>query len=150
MTYQLRAITMADYDEMLAMWKATPGMGLSASDEPCQLRVFLDRNPGLSFAAVDEETGRMAGTVLGGHDGRRGFLYHLAVLPEFRGQGIGEALVQATLSELSKSGIVKCHIFVWADNELGQSFWAAKGWAKRHEFFVFSKNLEEEPSGCQC
>jgi ribosomal protein S18 acetylase RimI-like enzyme len=88
---------------------------------------YLTRNPGLSRVAVQNE--QIIGAVLCGHDGRRGLLYHLAVAPGLRGQGIGRRLVEECLAGLQTSGIKRALILVARENDLGRAFWAARGFA---------------------
>lgn len=145
MTIRIRAFNMDDYAEAYRLWEETPGMGLSDADSPDSIRSYLERNPGLSFVAAAEGAGGLAGTVLAGHDGRRGFLYHLAVRPEYRGRGIGEALAKAALDGLLRQGIAKCHLMVLADNNLGQRFWAKAGWQKRDNLYLYSSDTH--PNG---
>ena len=61
-------------------------------------------------AVVD---GKIVGTVLAGHDGRRGFIHHMAVLPEFRRKKIGHALAQTAIQKIREQGIDKTHIFCY-------------------------------------
>ena len=135
----LRTMTKVDIEPALALWRATEGMGLSDVDVPERLAAYLQRNPGLSV--VVEDDGRLVGAALCGHDGRRGFLYHVAVAKGYRGRGLGQALVQACLDGLAGTGISKCHLFVLAANEAGQAFWNHTGWARRGDVAVFSRNL---------
>lgn len=128
--------TMNDYGEAIALWKSTEGMGLSAADGPVRIATYLARNPGTSFVArIDDE---LIGTVLAGHDGRRGYLHHLAVRPEWRGQGIGRTLVRHCLAALRVQGIDKCHLFVIKDNLAGLDFWRKNGWVERVDLVVMS------------
>src|SRR5262245_17614338 len=115
-------MTMEDYDASYALWAGTEGMVLSSSDSREEVANYLTRNPGCSFVCTKGD--RLLGTVLSGHDGRRGFLYHVAVAPDQRGQGIGTELVRLGLAKLREQGITKCHLFVLAGNEIGQSFWS--------------------------
>jgi ribosomal protein S18 acetylase RimI-like enzyme len=69
-----------------------------------------------------------------------GFIYHVAVNPNYRKQKIGNKLVQTSLGKLREEGIDKCHIFVIEDNVVGNGFWASTGWEKRSGFIVYSKN----------
>jgi ribosomal protein S18 acetylase RimI-like enzyme len=130
---------MDDYDAALALWKRCPGVGLSSADEPGPMGAFLVANPGLSFAAWEGE--RLVGTSLCGSDGRRGYLYHVAVDPEYRRRGIGSLLASASLAALATTGIKKCHLFVLADNESGAAFWRVAGWTPRGDIAVFSKSV---------
>ena len=84
----------------------------------------------------------IVGTILAGHDGRRGYIHHTCVLPEYRGQGIGELLVKSSLIALKAEGIEKCHLFVFKDNELGRGFWSKLDWKKRDDLLIYSKDIE--------
>jgi N-acetylglutamate synthase len=150
---EIRLFTMEDYPAAYALWSSMPGIGLSDSDGEDEIRSFLLRNPDLSYVAVNDG-GTIVGTVLAGHDGRRGFLYHLAVHPGFRGQKAGERLVSAALQALRRQNIIKCHIMVLADNEIGQGFWSKIGWLKRDNLIIYSMNVpgatggSEDPCSC--
>jgi ribosomal protein S18 acetylase RimI-like enzyme len=137
---EIRAMTIADYDDAMALWQVTKGMGLSAADSREAISHYLERNPGLSFVAR-LEGGELAGAVLCGHDGRRGYLYHLAVRPDCRKQGLGRELADHCLAALRAEGIDKCHVFVRRSNVAGQSFWQRTGWIERN-LVLMSRDLE--------
>jgi N-acetylglutamate synthase len=99
-----------DPPDVIDLWSQTEGVGLNESDSPKALAAFLIRNPGLSRVACDGQT--IVAALLCGHDGRRGFLYHLAVKPAYRRQGLGKALVEQCLSALAKQGIQKCNALI--------------------------------------
>src|SRR5512136_1881568 len=120
-------MTPADYEQAIALWKRTEGLGLSRADSKENVERFLLRNPGLSFVA--HENGTLVGAVMSGHDGRRGFLYHLAVAPE------------RCLRGIAAQGMRKCHIFVMADNEPGKKFWRRTGWTERFDLTAMSRDL---------
>lgn len=132
----LRPFQPADIPAARALWQATPGVGLSAADEPSALRAFLARNPGTSFVAESE--GRLTGTILVGHDGRRGLIHHLAVATDQRRKGLGRDLVAAGLFALHAQGIDKCHLMVFADNAQGAAFWTGIGATRRDELQLYS------------
>jgi ribosomal protein S18 acetylase RimI-like enzyme len=127
-----------DYNQVYRLWKDTKGIGLSEADSRINIEKFLERNKGLSIVCTNNE--KIIGTVLAGHDGRRGFIYHLAVTPEYRLKGIAQELVFKSLQKLREEGIEKCHLFVFKDNELGKRFWTKVGWMKREDIEIFSKN----------
>jgi ribosomal protein S18 acetylase RimI-like enzyme len=145
MAVVIREFTMADYASAYALWSATEGVGLSQADEPGNLARFLERNPGLSFVAEEggphSPSARIAGAVLCGTDGRRGFLHHLAVDKRHRRSGIGRQLVERCLLALSEAGMRKCHIFVIADNLEGLRFWRSIGWEERTTLKVMSRDV---------
>ena len=126
MTFNIREMTVDDYDEALALWKAAEEIDLSDGDDKEGVALCLDRNPGLSFVACVGNT--LVGAVLCGHDGRRGYLYHLAVDKKHRTKGIGRALVDQCLSALGKAGIRKCNIFLYSHNHEAKAFWEHGGW----------------------
>ncbi|HEV3341762.1 MAG TPA: GNAT family N-acetyltransferase [Pirellulales bacterium] len=114
-------MTPQDLPEVIGLWTRTEGVGLNESDSVPALTVFLARNPGLSRVVREGE--KLVAAVLCGHDGRRGFLYHLAVVAENRGQGLGTTLVEQCLAVLAELGIQKCNALVYQDNVEGQRFW---------------------------
>lgn len=141
---------MDHYPAVTELWKSDPGIGLSPSDGPESLQRFLDRNPGLSFLSLSDKRS-VTGTVLAGHDGRRGFLYHLFVVPERRRGGLGRRLAGASLEALQKLGIEKVHVMVYAANASGHAFWKKCGFAERNEITLMSRTLSGSGSGgCGC
>ncbi|RAO99223.1 GCN5 family acetyltransferase [Petrotoga sp. 9PW.55.5.1] len=135
-----REATIKDYDQMYHLWENTKGMGLSDSDTKENIEKFLNKNQGLNYVCEEEE--KIIGTILCGEDGRRGYLYHLAVDKEYRRSGIGKQLVEIVLRNLKKRGIIKCHLFVYYENELGKTFWEKTGWYKRDELLIYSKDIK--------
>lgn len=136
----MREIHIDDYNEIHALWSRTPGMGLSDADSEENIKNFLIRNKGMSFCF--EEDGKIIATILCGHDGRRGYIYHVTVAEEYRGRGIGRKLVEKSLERLKTERIGKCHLFVFADNEIGNAFWSTIGWTKRDDIIVYSKSIK--------
>lgn len=141
--FSVRELGMEDYDDAYALWEASEGIGLSAADSRENMAGFLRQNPALSFVAVPAASGGrgILGAVLASCDGRRGFLYHLAVSRAARGQGIGRALVGRCLDALAARGMRKCHIFVARDNHEGKRFWEKLGWEERTTLFVMSHDV---------
>ena len=135
----IHEMKISDYDEIYKLWSNTPGMGLSDADTHENILRFLLRNKGLSFVCRYKDM--LIGTILCGHDGRRGYIYHVTVAEGYRGRGIGQMLVEKCLQKLKEEGIDKCHLFVFRDNEIGNTFWSAKGWTKREDIFVYSKSI---------
>lgn len=147
----MRHFCVKDCDAVIALWRRTEGVGLNESDTRRAITAFLRRNPNLSFVA--EQGGRIIGAVLCGHDGRRGYLHHLAVSKRHRCRGIGRQLVNACLTKLRKAGIQKCNIFIFANNAEGMKFWAHTGWSLRTELRLMQIRLDDRGGArgnCQC
>ncbi|ERB65147.1 GNAT family N-acetyltransferase [Vibrio coralliilyticus OCN008] len=134
----IRPMTIEDYDAVIRLWLQTEGMSVRDADSRENIALYLDRNPNLSFVAVSE--GNIIGAVLVGTDGRRGYLQHLAVLPQFRGQRIGYQLISQSINALAKIGIPKTHLFVYDDNLNAQKFYEKLGWFPRDNIRMYSYN----------
>lgn len=138
----IKAMTINDYEALFVMWKNTPNMGLRTLDDSREgILRFLKRNPGTSFAAY--EGNQLIGAILCGHDGRRGYIYHTAVLPEYRGQGIASGLVDAAVGALQREGITRVCLNVMETNEQGKQFWTKKGWEKKDFLGFYSKAITD-------
>jgi ribosomal protein S18 acetylase RimI-like enzyme len=134
--YQIRPMTADDYEAVIDLMKQTPGVSFRDADSHESTLRYLERNPGLSFVA--EFGDRLGACVMSGHDGRRGYLQHLVVLPEYRRKGIATALVERCLSELECLGILKCHIEVFRTNALAAAYWESQGWELRTDINRYS------------
>ncbi|RAU44640.1 MULTISPECIES: GNAT family N-acetyltransferase [unclassified Pseudomonas] len=132
----IRVMTLDDYDAVLALMRQTPGISIRDADSREATARYLQRNPGMSFVA-ETEAG-LCGCVMCGHDGRRGYLQHLLVLPAFRRRGIADALVQRCLSALEALGIGKCHLDVLKDNDAAARYWLNRGWQLRQDIDRYS------------
>jgi N-acetylglutamate synthase len=119
------------YQELIDFWKNTEGLWASDDDSYENLKIFLKRNPGLSFIAISEN--RIVGTLKCSHDGRRGFLHHLAVKKEFREEGIAKALINKCLEKLLQAGITgdKVRVFVLDTNKPALEFWKHLGFVEQ-------------------
>lgn len=133
---EIRPMTIADYDEVNALWQITTKRALSKADSRENIEFYLNRNPEMSQVAVCD--GKIVGTVLAGHDGRRGFIYHMAVHPDYRRHHIGRQLAMKAIEKIAEDGIEKTHIYSYKDNFTGQSFWISNGFEKREDIFEFS------------
>lgn len=123
-----RIMTIDDYDKVYELWSSVPGVGLNDTDDSFDGIIrFFERNPDTSFVAEDD--GKIIGTVLAGHDGRRGFLYHVAVLEQYSNRGIGKKLTELALNALKEKGISKVGLLVLRKNEIENAFWGK--WSSR-------------------
>ncbi len=136
---KIRELTMQDYDAVMDLWRACEGIGLSEADIQENITKYLSRNPGMSFCAL--ENGQLIAAALCGHDGRRGYLHHVAIASTHRKMGIGSALVTRCLDELRGQGIRKCHLFVHRNNTAAIAFWSRVGWKERTDLVMMSSDI---------
>lgn len=137
MTASIREMNIQDYKDVFELWDSLDGIGLSGADSKPEIAGFLEQNPGLSFVAHNKD--QLIGAVLCGSDDRRGYIYHLAVHPSYRYQGLGRSFIERCLDALHGLGIQKCHLFVFTDNHDAKVFWKKIGWLERDELTVMSK-----------
>lgn len=128
-----------DYQNVISLWKSCEGIGLSSADSKDNMQTYLRRNPGMSFVAKCQN--EVIGAVLCGHDGRRGYLHHLAVHPAYRNKGVGRSLVERCIRALQRIGIQKCHLFIFSRNIEGILFWEKIGWTPRNDLAIVSKEI---------
>lgn len=127
---EIRNMQLDDYDSVYALWLSCPGMGLNNLDDSREgITKYLARNPDTCFVAVED--GRIIGSILTGHDGRRGYISHTAVSPSHQRQGIGKQLVEVALDALKRQDINKVNLVVFARNEKGNAFWEKMGFTQR-------------------
>ena len=141
----IRTMTMEDYEGVYALWTKIRGFGLrSVDDSRDGIERFLRRNPTTSVVAVED--GKVVGSILCGHDGRRGCLYHVCVDEGYRRRGIGKAMVVKAMEELEKEEINKVCLIAFTRNDIGNAFWNTIGWTKRldlnyYDFVLNEKNI---------
>ena len=137
---QIRLMQKSDYEAVYSLWLSCPGVALNTTDDsPEGIGKFLDRNPTSCFVA--EEGDRVVGVILGGHDGRRGYIHHAAVAVDARRQGIAAALTEAVLAALKEEGTVKVTLVAFGKNEGGNAFWEEQGFTLRDDLVYWDKVL---------
>jgi ribosomal protein S18 acetylase RimI-like enzyme len=120
-------------------------MCLREADSPEALSRYLKRNPGCSFVVLNAQS-ELVGVSLAGHDGRRGYLHHVAVSPTVRKQGLGRKLVECCLAALKREGLEKVNFTVKVDNADGLAFWKRMGGRERHELVMVSLMMSDNPN----
>ncbi len=135
-------MTIGDYDRVHALWMNCKNMGFNNLDDSREgIGRFLARNPNTCFVAF--AGGELAGTILAGHDGRRGYIYHAAVAEAFRRRGVGAVLVNRCLEALRAEGIHKVALVAFRRNEAGNAFWEKMGFAVREDLYYRNRALAE-------
>ncbi len=129
-----------DYNRVIDLWQTIEiGMHIGPSDAPEEIKKKLERDPDLFL--VSELNGEVTGTVIGGFDGRRGMIYHLAVHRNYRRKGIGQALLAEVEKRLQAKGCIKCLLLVVENNQAAMRFYEETGWNLVPEDRVFSKTF---------
>jgi ribosomal protein S18 acetylase RimI-like enzyme len=137
-------MTLQDYDAYIALLRQLPFVTVRDADSREATERYLVRNPGLSFVATDGPA--IVGCALCGHDGRRGYLQHVAVSPPYRKAGVASALVERCLEGLARLGIEKVHIDVLTSNDSGLRYWQNRGWTLRTDIHRLSLTRGGSPN----
>jgi len=129
-------------NDVINLWKNTEGIYLheNGEDSISGINIFINRNPGLSFI-VKNIKNEIVGSLLCGHDGRRGYIHHLAVDNKYRKVGIAKEMIYRSLEKLKSLGIKKVALFVLKDNIDAQLFYEHNCWKKEDIVNVYSKIL---------
>ena len=138
----IRVMDIADYDKVYALWMSCKNMGFNNLDDSREgIEKYLKRNPATSFIA--ERDGAVVGVILAGHDGRRGFIHHMAVAEDCRRQGVAADLLDHALKALKAEGINKVALLVFKRNDAGNAFWESQGFTVREDVAYRNKALTE-------
>ncbi len=139
---RIRQMKIEDYDNVYTLWMSCAGMGLNNLDDSRSgIEKFLNRNPDTCYVAIDSDN--IVGVIMVGNDGRRGYIYHTSVHPDYRKQGIGRKLVDTALDSLLKLGINKVALVVFDRNKAGNEFWEKMGFTTRNDLIYRNKALVE-------
>jgi len=131
-----------DYDGVHDLWMGIKGFAIRSVDDSREgVERFLRRNPTTSVVA--EEDGKIVGSILCGHDGRRGCLYHVCVAMEYRRRGIGKEMVVKAMQELKAEHINKVSLIAFTQNDIGNAFWNCIGWTKREDLNYYDFTLND-------
>ena len=140
---EIRTMTAEDYDAVYQLWLGIHGFAMRSIDDSREgIGRFLQRNPQMSVVA--EMDGRIVGSILCGHVGRRGCFYHVCVAEAYRKHGIGKAMAVAAMRALKEEKINKVCLIAFKENEVGNSFWKSVGWTFREDLNYYDFTLNEE------
>lgn len=140
---KIRSMTIDDYNQVYTLWSGIKGFGIRAVDDSREgINRFLLRNPDLCVVAEDNDT--IIGSILCGHDGRRGTLYHVCVAENYRKHGVGHEMVLEAVSRLKKEGINKVNLIAFRNNLLGNNFWRKEKFTFRDDLNYYDLAISEE------
>ena len=130
----------SDYQPVYDLWLIIErGVHVGRSDSPIEIEKKISRDPDLFLVA--ECQNKIIGSVIGGYDGRRGLIYHLAVNATFRGQGIGSRLMDEVEARMRAKGCLKCYLLVIEDNHEAEAYYQNRGW-QHMDIHLFGKDLQ--------
>jgi len=123
------------YNEVIELWKKA-GIGVSSSDTKEELEKMYNRNPQLFLLGKIKE--KVVCVVMGGFDGRRGYVHHLAIDPEYQKKGYGRLMVDNLIKKFRKLGAHKVHLFIEKNNKEAVKFYQNLGWKIRDDLIMMS------------
>ena len=136
----IRKMNITDYEQIYSLWINTPNMGLNNIDDSKDgLLKYLNRNPNTCFVA--EKDGNIIGVIMSGHDGRRGYIHHTAVMGSEQRSGVGKMLLDAAMEALKQEGIIKVALVVFSKNDKGNAFWEKHGFTTRPDLVYRNKAI---------
>lgn len=139
----IRVMTIEDYPQVHDLWMRIKGFAIRSIDDSEEgVSLFLKRNPTTSVVSIED--GKVVGTILCGHDGRRGCMYHVCVDPDYRRRGIGKEMVVFAMNRLREEKISKVSLIAFTQNDVGNAFWRQIGWTKREDLNYYDFTLNEE------
>ncbi|MCR8630562.1 GNAT family N-acetyltransferase [Paenibacillus radicis (ex Xue et al. 2023)] len=137
---QIFPMRIEDYDKIAHFWSKIFGNTISLEfDSRERISAYLKRNP--EFSTVAKKGNDIIGTVLCGHDGRSGSLYHVAVSEEYRHKGIANEMVQQSLSLLKQEGFGHAMLFAYLENTTAIQYWKKNGWEALPDVLYHYKHL---------
>lgn len=129
-----------DYPPVYELWSSMEkGVHVGRSDTAVEIEKKIQRDPDLFLVAECDH--KIIGAVMGGYDGRRGLIYHLAVNPSFRGQGIGSRLMDEVEARLRSKGCLKSYLLVTSDNPEVEAYYQKRGWYHMDAIHLFGKDI---------
>ena len=137
---KIREFNLDDYPNIFELWRES-GLEIRPGDDLEGVKLKLERDPDLFLIA--EEDGQIVGGVIGGWDGRRGFIWHLAVKPGHQRKGIARALVRQVEENLAKKGAIIVYAFVLATNKRSRDFFTASSYDTTTDQVVVRKDLRK-------
>ena len=129
---------LTDFDEVYGLWERC-GLWLRPSDGRDALELKLTRDPDLFLVARQDR--RLVGTAMGGWDGRRAYVYHLAVDPQMQRRGIGGTLMDVLEERFRARGALKAKLQIQLGNDASLAFFRGRGYEIERECLQAGKEL---------
>lgn len=136
---KIRVMKIEDFEEMYALWEEA-GLGVNEfENEKDHTKLMIKINPLSNFVAVEDA--KIVGSIFGTFNGRRGWIYHLAVHPNFQKKGLGSLLIKKAEKTLKKMGAKRVLLGVDKSNLEVLKFYKKFGYEKMNDAIFLGKNL---------
>jgi ribosomal protein S18 acetylase RimI-like enzyme len=139
---KIEEFSMESYDDVIILWRKS-GISVGSTDTKEEIKKMLDRNPQLFLVGKLDQ--KVIGVVMGGFDGRRGYVHHLAVDPNYQKRGYGKMIMDELIARFRKMSVHKIHLFIEKYNKYVVEFYRNLGWQIRDDLIMMSyipdKNL---------
>ena len=132
---KIEKYSMKSYAEVITLWRKA-GISVGSSDTMEELKKMYQRNPQLFL--IGKINKKVVGVVMGGFDGRRGYLHHLAIDPDYQKRGYGKIMMDALVGKFRKMGVHKIHLFIEKYNKEVVKFYSNSGWEIRDDLIMMS------------
>ncbi|MFX0031532.1 MAG: GNAT family N-acetyltransferase [Candidatus Hodarchaeota archaeon] len=139
---EIEKFTIENYENIVQLWKKVD-LSITSSDSKEEIERMIKKNPNLSL--ISKIGGKIVGVVMGGFDGRRGYVHHLAIDPKYQKKGFGRKLMDELMERFRQKKVHKVHLFIEKRNKDVITFYQKLGWEMRNDLvmmsFVPDKNL---------
>ena len=129
------------YDEVVELWRKA-GIEIVSSDTIDEVTRVLNRNPDLFLIGKLHE--KVISVVIGAFDGRRGYVHHLAVDPDYQKIGFGKIIMEALIEQFRTKNIQKVHLFIEKSKKSVVKFYSNLGWDVREDLIMMSYVPDEK------
>ena len=132
---KIENFTMKNYDNIIGLWRKA-GISVGSTDSENEIKKMLTLNPNLFL--IGKVNNKVIAVVMGGFDGRRGYVHHLAVDPLHQKKGYGKMIMDELINRFRKIGVHKIHLFIEKDNQDVVDFYKNLEWQIRDELIMMS------------
>lgn len=134
----VRNFCMEDYDAVLGLWD-TCGLPFKPGGRDSREKIEAEIKKDTAVFLVAEKDGKAIGSVLGTHDGRKGWVNRLAVEPGFRHRGVAQLLLRTVEEKIHALGIDIIACLIEDGNDISMDFFKQSGYIGHRDIYYFSK-----------
>jgi ribosomal protein S18 acetylase RimI-like enzyme len=139
----IRDMRGSDYDAVVDLWRLS-GLKYSGSGRDSHEAILTQLARPSSIFFVAERKGRIVAAALCTHDGRKGWINRLAVLPRCQRKGVGGTMIREAERRFGELGIEVYSCLIMADNERSQQMFAHLGYVRHDDVVYYSKKTRDD------